>query len=105
MTGLGGRMHSILGPESDTGGGVGGPVAVGARGDLVAIHVEELQSGMEGFANEQLERALGGFELVAFILHLLDALEQLAAGVFPEAAGEAVLLELVHDIAATREGA
>ena len=58
---------------------------------------------MEGFADQQLEGAFGGFELVAFVLHLLDALQQLAAGVFVEAVGQAVLLELVDDVAAAGE--
>ena len=58
---------------------------------------------MQGFADQQLEGAFGGFEFVAFVLHLLDALEQFAAGVFVEAVGQAVLLELVDDVAAAGE--
>ena len=55
---------------------------------------------LQRLANQQLESALGGFELVAFVLQLLDALEELAAGVLFEAVGEAVLLELKDNIAA-----
>ena len=77
--------------------------AGGAGGDFVALHVEEVHAGVQGFADQQLEGAFGGFEFVAFVLHLLDALEQFAAGVFVEAVGEAVLLELVDDVAAAGE--
>ena len=58
---------------------------------------------MERFAHQQFEGAFGGFEFVAFVLHLLDALQQFAAGVLVEAVGEAVLLELVEDVAAAGE--
>ena len=58
---------------------------------------------MERFAHQQLEGAFGGFEFVAFVFHLLDALEQLAAGIFVEAVGQAVLLQLVQDVAAAGE--
>jgi hypothetical protein len=51
-------------------------------------------------AHQQLEGAFGGFQLVAFILHLLDALQQLAAGVFVQPVCQAVLFQLVHDVAA-----
>ncbi len=78
-------------------------VADGARGDFVAHHVEEVHAGVQGFADQQLEGAFGGFEFVALVLHLLDALEQFAAGVLVEAVGEAVLLELVEDVAAAGE--
>ena len=56
--------------------------------------------GMQRFADQQLEVAFGGFELVALVLHLLDALEQLAAGVVAQAVRQAVLLQLVEDVAA-----
>ena len=58
---------------------------------------------MQRLADQQLEGALGGFEFVALVLHLLDALEQLAARVFVQAVGEAVLLQLVEDVAAAGE--
>ena len=75
-------------------------VLAAARGDFVALDVEEVHAGAEGLADQQLEGAFGGFELVAFVLHLLDALQEFAAGVFLEAVGQAVLLELVDDVAA-----
>ena len=62
-----------------------------------------MHAGAERFADQQFEGAFGGFQLVAFVLHLLDAFEQFAAGVFFEAIGEAVLLELVDDVAAAGE--
>ena len=71
--------------------------------DFVALDVEEVRAGAERFADQQFEGAFGGFQLVAFVLHLLDALEQFAAGVFFEAVGQAVLLELVDDVAAAGE--
>ena len=80
-------MISAVERESPRGGGFGG--------DLVAFHFEEVHAGIEGFAHQQLESAFGGFQLVALVFHLLDALEQLAAGVFVEPAGQAVLLQLV----------
>src|ERR1017187_6106712 len=102
VPGFGGAVNIVLRPDRDGGGGSGG-VGGGPGRDLVAFDVEEMQTGAEGFANEQLEGAFGGFELVAFVLHLLDALEELAAGVLFEAVGEAVLLELIDDIAAAGE--
>ena len=75
-------------------------VAGGARGDFVAFDVEEMHAGVQRFADQQFEGAFGGFELVALVLHLLDALQQVAARVFVQAVGEAVLLELVDDVAA-----
>ena len=51
---------------------------------------------MEGLADEELEGAIGGFEIVALEFHLLDAFEQVAAGLFGQAVGEALLLELVE---------
>ena len=78
-------------------------LAGGAGRDFVAFDVEEVHAGAEGFADQQFEGAFGGFEFVAFVLHLLDALEEFAAGVFFEAVGEAVLLELVDDVAAAGE--
>ena len=58
---------------------------------------------MQRLADQQLERAFGGFELVALILHLLDALQQLAARVVVQAVCQAVLLQLVEDVAASRK--
>ena len=55
---------------------------------------------MQRLAHQQFERALGGLELVALVLHLLDALEQFAARLLVQPVGEAVLLELVEDVAA-----
>src|SRR5260370_3927585 len=75
----------------------------GAGRDFVAFDVEEVHARAESFADQQLEGAFGGFELVAFVLHLLDALEELAAGAFFEAVGEAVLFEFVDDVAAAGE--
>src|ERR1035438_1901081 len=99
VTGFGGAVDIVLRPDRDGGGGSGG-VGGGPGRDLVAFDVKEVQTGAEGLADEQFAGALGGFELVAFVLHLLDALEELAAGVLFEAVGEAVLLELIYDIAA-----
>src|ERR1019366_4441179 len=93
VPGFGGAMNIFLRPDGDGGGGSGG-VGNGPGRDFVAFDVEEVQTGAEGFADKQFEGALGGFELVAFVLHLLDALEELATGVFFEAVGEAMLLEL-----------
>src|ERR1035438_1195424 len=99
VTGFGGAVDIVLRPDGDGGGGSGGGGGGPGRA-LVAFDVEEVQTGAEGFADEQLEGALGGLEFVAFVLHLLDALEELAAGGLFEAVGEAVLLELKDDIAA-----
>ena len=96
-------MHAVLRAQGDGGGGVGGSGAARAGGYFVAFHIEEMQAGVEGFAHQQLEGAFGGFEFVAFVFHLLDALQQLAAGVLVETVGEAVLLELVQDVAAAGE--
>ena len=57
----------------------GGSGAAGLGGDFVAHHFEELQAGVQGFAHQQFEGSFGGFELVALKLHLLDAIEQVAA--------------------------
>ena len=87
----------------DGGGGAWSAAGAGAGGDFVAFHFEEMHAGMERLAHQQLEGAFGGFQFVAFVFHLLDALQQLAAGVFVEAVGQAVLLELVEDVAAAGE--
>ena len=55
---------------------------------------------MQRLAHQQLEGAFGGFQFVALVLHLLDALEQLAARVVVQALGQAVLLQLVEHVAA-----
>ena len=70
------------------------PAAAGARGNFVAVHFEEVQPGIQRLAHQQLEGAFGGFQLVAFVLHLLDALQQFAARIFVQAVGQAVLLSL-----------
>ena len=62
-----------------------------------------MQPRIQRFAHQQLEGALGRFQFVAFVLHLLDALQQLAARVFVQAVGQAVLLQLVEDVAAAGE--
>ena len=58
---------------------------------------------MQRLADQQLEGALGGLELVALVLHVLDALQQFAAGVLAQAVGEPVLLQFVEDVAAPGE--
>src|ERR1035437_4547906 len=101
-SGFGCGVDIVLRLDRDGGGGSGG---VGGRPgrDFVAFDIEEVQAGAEGFADQQLEGAFGGFEFVALVLQLLDAFEEFAAGVFLEAAGEAVLLELIDDVAAAGE--
>ena len=103
MAGCGGGVDAVLRLDRDGGGGVRSVSPAARVDDFVALDVEELHAGMQRFADQQLEGAFGGFELVAFVLHLLDALEQFAAGVFVQAVGEAVLLELVDDVAAAGE--
>ena len=74
---LGGRMHAILRAQGDGGGSARGRCAAGAGGHFVALHVEEVHAGVQRLADQQFESALGGFEFVAFVLHLLDAFEQI----------------------------
>ena len=62
-----------------------------------------MQARVQGFADEQLEGAFGGFEFIALEFEVLDAFEELAAGFFAEAVGDAMLLELVKDIGPARE--
>ncbi len=66
----------------------------------IADHFEQIEAGTQGLANQQLEGAFGGFQLIALMLHLLDAVEQLAAGVRVQAIFEAVLLQLIEHVAA-----
>src|ERR1035438_8022454 len=80
VPGFGSAVDIVLRSDGD-GGGRSGGVGGGPGRDLVAFDVEEMQTGAEGFADEQLKGALGGFQLVAFVLQLLDALEELATGV------------------------
>jgi hypothetical protein len=84
IAGGGGGVHAILGTHGDVGRGAG--VARGGRfgGDLVAFHFEEMHAGIQGFADEQFEGALRGFQFATLVFQLLDALEQLAAGAFPD---------------------
>ena len=58
---------------------------------------------MKRLANQQLEGTFGGFQLVALMLQILDALEQLSASFGVEAFGEAVLLQLIEHVAAARK--
>ena len=99
MAGGGCGVDAVLDAQRDGGGGA----ADQARGDVVAHHFEEIQAGMQGLADQQLEGAFGGFEFVALMLQLLDALEQLAARFGVQAFGQAVLLELVEHVAAPGE--
>src|ERR1035437_3660981 len=80
VSGFGGAVDIVLRLDRDGGGGSGG-IGGGAGGDFVALDIEEVQAGAEGFADQQLEGAFGGFEFVAFVLHLLDALQEFASGV------------------------
>ena len=96
-------VDAVLRLDGDGGGGLGFLDALHRRGDLEVDQIEEVHAGVQGLADQQLEGALGGLQLVAQVLHLLDAFEQLAAGVFVEPVGEAVLLELVEDVAAAGE--
>ena len=73
------------------------------RGDFVAFDIEELHAGMQRFAHQQLEGAFGRFQLIALVFHLLDAFQQLAARIFGQAIGQAVLLQLVQHVAAAGE--
>ena len=103
MPGGGGGVNAVLNLDDDGGGGLGLEVVLHLGGDLEVEEIEKGDAGTEGFADQQLEGALGGLELVAEVLHVLDALEQLAAGILAEPVGDAVLLELVEDVAAAGE--
>ena len=98
-----GRMHAVLRTQGDGRRRRDAPLPPATRRDLVALHIEEVHARMQRFAHQQLEGALGGFQFVAFVFHLLDALQQFAARVFGQAVGQAVLLELVDDVAAAGE--
>ena len=75
VPGGGSGMDAVLRAQCYRRGGARWAAAGGARGYFVAIDLEELQPGMERLAHQQFERSFGGFQFVAFELHLLDALE------------------------------
>ena len=58
---------------------------------------------MHGLADEKLEGPVGGFEIVALKFHFLYPFEQVAAGLFGEAIGETLLLQLIDHVAASGE--
>jgi hypothetical protein len=62
-----------------------------------------MQPRIESLAHQQLEGALGRLQFVTFVLHLLDALQQFAAGIFVQAVGQTVLLEFIQNVAAAGE--
>ena len=81
-------------------------MAVGARGfggGLVAHHFEELQAGAQRLADQQFESSFGGFEFIALKLHLLDAIQQIAAGGIVQPVFQAMLLQFVKHAAAARK--
>ena len=71
-----------------------------ARGDVVVHHFEDTPAGMQRLANQQLEGAFGGFQFVALMLQILDALQQLTARFGIQTFGQAMLLQFVQHIAA-----
>jgi hypothetical protein len=58
---------------------------------------------MQRLADEQLKCSLGRFQLVSLILELLNPIEQLAPRFVGEALLETLLLELIENVAATRQ--
>src|SRR5207244_2207722 len=95
------RVHAILRAYVDGGGRSRSYRTGRLRRNFVAFDVEEMQARMQRLADQQLESSLGGLEFVAQVLHLLDALEQFTSGIVVQTAGQAMLLELVEDIAAS----
>jgi hypothetical protein len=81
VPGGGGGVHAVL-VRSVTVAVLCVAGAAGARGHFVAVHIEEVHARIERLAHQQLEGAFGRFQLVAFVFHLLDALQQFAAGIF-----------------------
>src|ERR1019366_10042553 len=58
VSGFGGAVNIVLRSHRDGGGGDGG-AAGGAGRDFVALHVEEVHAGAEGFAHRLEERGVG----------------------------------------------
>ena len=62
----GGGVYAILGTHGNV-GGRSGVARAGSLGDhLVSFHLEEVRARIQDFADQQLESAFGGFELIAF---------------------------------------
>ena len=96
MSGGGGGVDAVLHAQRNRGGGA----AHHARGHVVADDFEQVQTGMQRLPHQQFKRALGGFEFVALILQVLDALQQMAAAFVVEHARQAGFIEFVDHAAA-----
>lgn len=87
--------------ESDAGSGECIAVVLEFGAHFVVDDIEGMEIGVDSFAHQEFKGAFGGFEIVALVFHLLDALQNFAAGGFGEILiFEAELFELVSDVSA-----
>ena len=77
------RFNVIACASADAHGGGGAGLLLPAADDhdFVSLNVEELRARIERLADEELERPIGGFEVIALVLGFLDPVHEGPAGV------------------------
>ena len=102
--GGGGRMNGLADFQGDAGGGQRIAAILEFGGHFIIQHVEGMEARVDGFAHEKFECSFGGFEIVALVFHLLDALKNFTARGFRQVlVFQAEFFELVGNVAAARE--
>ena len=92
---------TTAGADADRGGGSRRFEAPSDDHDFVALHIEELDTGIESLADIELEGAVSRFQVVALVFGFFDAIDEGAARVVVETVGQGVVLaQEVIDVAA-----
>ncbi len=79
-------------------------VALQPRCDFVAHDVERDEIGQHRLPDQQLERAFRSFEVIAFVLHRFEPLQQFTPRcLVQQFIPETQLLQLVRDVATPRQ--
>src|SRR3954447_7316343 len=80
-----------------------GSAAFKSRSDFITHDVERMKFGKGSLTDQQFERALGRFKIVALVLHLLHPLQDLPARGIVQMFFQAVLLQFVINVAPAGE--